>query len=279
MNSEKSNDFFANMNESGFFFTSLGSGSSGNAYFVESPDEALLIDQGFSRKELLNRMNKCNCRPEKLCGALLTHEHTDHAAGARVFCDTFNLPLYTTPETAARLARTKNLPKLVRTFEPGAKFTAGSFEITSFALSHDVDTVGFKVGWQNLHLGIATDSGCISESVKRHLRNCHALVIESNYDREMLMNSDRRLELKRRILGIRGHLDNLETAALLDELLGNKSNLLLLAHVSRECNDYDKLAGICAGKLRQMKREDCRFAVLRQDEPAGKFLIKTPEMD
>ncbi len=264
------------MSDSGLFFTSLGSGSSGNAYFVESPDEALLIDQGFSRRELLNRMSKCNCDPGKLCGALLTHEHSDHAAGARVFCDTFDLPLYTTPETAARLARTKNLPKLVRTFEPGAVFNAGNFEVTSFALSHDVDTVGFKLKWNGWQIGIATDSGVISEGVKRHLRNCHALVIESNYDREMLMNSDRRLELKRRILGFRGHLDNLETAALLDELLGNESNLLLLAHVSRECNDYDKLAGICAGKLRQMKREDCRFAVLRQDEPAGKFIIGKP---
>ena len=261
------------MSGSGFFFTSLGSGSSGNSYFVESPDEALLVDQGFSRKELLNRMNKCSCDPRKLSGALLTHEHSDHAVGARVFCDTFNLPLYTTAETAAKLARSKNLPKLVRTFEPGAKFEIGNFQVTSFALSHDVDTVGFKLNWQSLQIGIATDSGCISESVKRHLKNCHALVIESNYDREMLMNSDRRLELKRRILGFRGHLGNLDTAELLEELLGEDSNLLLLAHVSRECNDYDKLTGICREKLRQLNKEQCRFAVLRQDEPAGKFAV------
>ncbi|MBE6358753.1 MAG: MBL fold metallo-hydrolase [Lentisphaerae bacterium] len=261
------------MGKTEVFFSSLGSGSSGNAFFVESAKGALLIDQGFSRKELLNRMEKCGCDPAKLCGALLTHEHSDHSAGARVFCDMFDLPLYATPETIMRLRANRNLPRMVRAFEPGAKFEIGGFDVASFPLSHDVDTVGFQLRYGELQIGIATDLGCVNETVKRHLRNCHALVIESNYDREMLMNSQRRLELKRRILGFRGHLGNLETAGLLGELLGESSRLLLLAHVSRECNDYDMLAGLCAGRLQELNRTDCRFQVLRQDEPSEKFVI------
>ena len=204
---------------------------------------------------------------------MLTHEHSDHSCGARVFCDTFDLPLYATAETIFRLKRSGKLPRTVRAFEPGAKFELAGFAITSFALSHDVETVGFQLTCGEVKIGFATDSGCLSESVKRHLKNCHALIIESNYDREMLMNSSRRLELKRRIFSIRGHLGNSDTAELLGELLGESSRLLLLAHVSRECNDYELLSRLCAGKLAELNRADCRFAVLKQDDPSEKFTV------
>ena len=256
------------------FFSSLGSGSGGNAFFLECEAGALLVDRGFSRKELLARMEKAQCDPRRICGALLTHEHSDHSTGARVFCDTLDIPLYATPETAAKLSRTKHLPKKVRTFEPGAKFELAGFSITTFALSHDVETVGFKFSRNDIRIGVATDLGCVSENIKRHLKNCTALVIESNYDREMLMNSDRRLELKRRICGVRGHLGNHDTSALLGELLGEDSGLLLLAHVSRECNDYSMLEKLYEERLQELDRRDCRFEVLRQDHPSARFEIR-----
>lgn len=262
------------MDKAVVFLSSLGSGSSGNAFFLECEAGALLVDQGFSRRELLARMEKARCNPAKICGALLTHEHSDHCTGARVFCDTLDIPLYAIPETAAKLAKTGQLPKKVRTFEPGARFELAGFEVTSFALSHDVDTVGFKFSYNDIRIAMATDLGCVSESVKRHLRNCTALVIESNFDREMLMNSDRRLELKRRILGIRGHLGNEDTANLLGEVLGVDSELLLLAHVSRQCNDYALLERLYEARLRELDRQDCRFEVLRQDHPSEKFEIR-----
>ena len=252
---------------------SLGSGSDGNAYFAESPVGALLIDQGFSRRELLRRMECAGCSPDRLCGALLTHEHGDHSAGARVFCDSLDLPLYATPETAMRLKRGNKLPKKVRVFEPGAKFELAGFDVTSFALSHDVETVGFRLQSCGVNIGIATDLGCVSESVKRNLKNCHALILESNYDHEMLMNSPRSLELKRRIFGFRGHLGNKDTAELLGEILDDSVELLLLAHVSRECNDYGKLAELCAKRLKELTKEHCRFTVLEQDAPSGKFIL------
>ena len=255
------------------FLSSLGSGSDGNAYFAESPEGALLIDQGFSRKELLRRMENAGCDPARLCGALLTHEHGDHSTGARVFCDMFDLPLYATPETVMRLKKNNRLPKQVRIFEPGAKFSLAGFDINSFALSHDVETVGFRLQCRGVNIGIATDLGCVSESVKRNLKNCHALILESNYDHEMLMNSSRSLDLKRRIFGFRGHLSNRDTAELLGELLDENVELLLLAHVSRECNDYDKLAILCSERLNELQRESCRFQVLKQDSPSEKFII------
>ena len=82
------------MTDETVFLGALGSGSSGNAYIIEYREEALIIDQGFSRRELLKRMEYSGFVPEKLCGALLTHEHSDHCKGSRVFCDALSLPLY-----------------------------------------------------------------------------------------------------------------------------------------------------------------------------------------
>ena len=255
------------------FLNSLGSGSDGNSFFIDTPAGALLIDQGFTRKELLARMELAQCDPSRLCGALLTHEHTDHSRGARVFCDMFDIPLYTTMAVVNTLVKRNNLPKTVRTFEPGASFEISGIGVSTFALSHDVDTVGFKISSAGVSIGIATDLGCAGEHIKRELTNCHALVIESNYDLDMLMRSDRSLDLKRRICGPRGHLDNISTAKLLPELLGDKTGLLLLAHVSRECNDPDMLHQLCAGTLENIQRSDLRFEVLRQHIPSEKFVI------
>ncbi len=263
------------MTESNIYLTSLGSGSSGNSFFVDTPAGALLVDQGFSRRELLARMENAGCDPAKLCGALLTHEHGDHAKGARVFCDALNIPLYTTMTTASGLAKKNNLPKLVRTFEPGAAFEISGIDISTFALPHDVDTVGFNICWQGISIGIATDLGCAGATIRRALTNCHALVIESNYDREMLMNSDRSLDLKRRICSFKGHLENTYTAELLEELLGENTSLLLLAHVSRECNDPAMLHELCHRNLCRLQRKELRFAVLQQDSPSEKFSIGT----
>ena len=255
------------------YLSSLGSGSNGNSFFIDTPAGALLIDQGFSRKELLARMEQSQCDPRRICGALLTHSHSDHCVGARVFCDALNIPLYATMPTVNYLAKRKNLPNAVRTFEAGASFEISGIGIKTFPLPHDVDTVGFKISCAGVDIGFATDLGCAGENIRRELANCHALVIESNYDRQMLMNSTRSLDLKRRICGFRGHLDNTYTAELLPELLGERTALLLLAHVSRECNDPAKIRRICVETLQKIARSDLHFEVLQQHAPSAKFRI------
>ena len=263
------------MSEDAVFFGALGSGSSGNAFVIEYQDEALIIDQGFSRKELLKRMEYAGFSAGKLSAALLTHEHSDHCRGSRVFCDALELPLYTTAKTALYLARHGTLPKLVRSFEPGADFTHGSFHIKSFSISHDaVDPVGFQISCGDVRIGIATDFGYAPESIRRELRGCDALVLESNYDREMLMNSSRRLELKRRIAGVRGHLDNSDSAQLLCDLISDNTKLLLLAHISSECNTPELVRNNCVSMLEQLDGFDkLKFDILQQDTPSERFSL------
>ena len=257
------------------FISSLGSGSGGNAYVVETSDCALIIDQGFSCRELLARMKKLDIDPAKLCGALLTHEHVDHSCGSRVFCNKHKLPFYTASKTALYLKNRKTLPDLVRVFEPGEEFEAGCFRIRSFPTSHDaVDPVGFTIRCNDVKIGFATDLGIAGENVKRELRNSHTLVVESNYDHQMLMNSNRRLELKRRIYGARGHLANPDTCTLLGDILSEETSLLLLAHVSMECNDHSIIDACCREKLSAMNMNDLKFEILSQSEPRGKFAIK-----
>ncbi|MBE6391675.1 MAG: MBL fold metallo-hydrolase [Lentisphaerae bacterium] len=257
------------------FLGALGSGSSGNAYVIEYQDEALIIDQGFSRRELLKRMECSGFVPEKLCGALLTHEHSDHCKGSRVFCDALSLPLYTTAKTARYLSTHGTLPRHVCAFEAGEEFDLGNFKIKSFSLPHDaVDPVGFQISCGNVRIGIATDFGHAPENIRRELRNCNALVLESNYDREMLLNSDRRLELKRRILGVRGHLGNCESCQLLPDLIGEQTQLLLLAHISSECNTPELVRENCLSMLQLLDIEEkLHFEILSQDQPSSKFEI------
>lgn len=257
----------------GVFIGALGSGSAGNAYVIEYQDESLIVDQGFSRRELLKRMETAGFVPEKLRGALLTHEHSDHCKGSRVFCDTLELPLYTTAKTARYLSLHNTLPRRVCSFEAGEEFTLGSFVIKSFALPHDaVDPVGFQISCGEVRIGIATDFGHAPENIRRELRGCDALILESNYDREMLMNSKRSIELKRRIFGVRGHMENCESCQLLEDLLDERTRLLLLAHISRECNSPDLVRENFCNALQQMKRdENLRFEILSQDQPSLRF--------
>ena len=257
------------------FLGALGSGSSGNAYVIEYQDESLIVDQGFSRRELLKRMASAGFVPEKLCGALLTHEHSDHCKGSRVFCDALELPLYTTAGTARYLSVHGTLPRHVCSFEPGEAFTLGNFSIRSFSLPHDaVDPVGFQISCGDVRIGIATDFGHAPEHIRRELRGCDALILESNYDREMLMNSNRSLELKRRIFGVRGHLGNCESCQLLSDLIDERTRLLLLAHISSECNTPELVSESCRSALCQMELGDkLHFEILSQNIPSSKFAI------
>ena len=263
------------MSDKTVFLGALGSGSSGNSFIIEWGDQALIVDQGFSRKELLKRMDAAGFSPEKLCGALLTHEHSDHCKGSRVFCDDLNIPLYTTAKTANYLSRKGTLPQKVYAFEPGENFQLGKFHVRSFSLPHDaVDPVGFQISCDALKIGIATDFGHAPANIKGELKGCDALVLESNYDREMLMNSSRSLELKRRIFGVRGHLGNVDSCQLLPELLSENTRLLLLAHISSECNRPELVAENCSAMLNMLQMTDkLHFEILSQDRPSSKFKL------
>ncbi|MBE6381017.1 MAG: MBL fold metallo-hydrolase [Lentisphaerae bacterium] len=249
--------------------TALGSGSSGNAYVLHSRCGNYLVDAGFSRKELCRRMQLCNIDPESIRGVLISHEHTDHVKGCRVFCDEFQIPAYISSATADYLYNKKQLPERVVEFISGSDFCLPGVSVTPFSVPHDaLDPVGFDFTLDNdCRIAVATDLGCMEKSIACRLYNADILVLEANYDLKMLLESDRKNSLKHRIMGRSGHLDNRTAAECLKELLGPRTRSLLLAHISSECNDRTLLEDLIARQMSELDRSDVVWRLLRQDEP------------
>ena len=258
--------------DSPFAIYPLGSGSRGNATVFAAGDELLLVDAGFSRRELERRMRACGLAPERVAAVLLTHEHDDHAAGCRVFCDSHGLPLYLSGMTCDALAARDMLPERVMIFSPGVEFAVGKFKVRPFPVSHDAaEPVGFIIRRDGYpcKAGMATDLGVMESSIADELTDCDVLVLESNYSETMLEESERTPRLKRRIRSFKGHLGNDQCMEALPELVGERTRMVYFAHVSRECNEYSLVAALARDRIGG--RVD--FAVEEQDAPARAFDI------
>jgi len=252
----------------------LGSGSRGNAMVLSGPSGGILIDAGFSRRELISRMAHCGLDPAAIRAVVLTHEHDDHVKGCRVFCDHFKIPVYVSGRTAEYLSRQDKLPERIFLFAPGVSFAVGDFELAPFPVQHDaLDPVGFIVSFAGKsRCGVATDLGQLNMLARTRLRDCDVLILESNYDSQMLYESERSYRLKHRIMGRHGHLDNKEAMEALGELLTERTRALYLVHVSSECNRYDLVRHLAQERLRELDRIDSViFHVVEQEQPAPAF--------
>ena len=248
--------------------TALGSGSGGNAFVLHCRGSNYLVDAGFSRRELCRRMEARDIDPGSIGAILISHEHTDHVQGCRIFGDAFAVPAYVSCGTADYLRRRNRLPAEVIEFGDDTPFLLPNVKVTPFPVSHDaVDPVGFVFECGECRIGVATDLGQINLLVTRKLRDCDILVLESNYDAGMLLESHRKPSLKHRIMGRAGHLDNKHALEALDELLTARTRALLLAHISSECNDRAMVENLFLQRLEEKHRTDVVCRVLKQDEP------------
>ncbi len=223
-------------------FCVLGSGSKGNATYVEADGRALLIDAGFSGKEICRRLEDAGGSMARVEGVLLTHEHHDHIQGAGVLARKYNTALLANEATfeAAR----KRLGKITsfRPFETGEKFSFAGFSIHPFAIAHDTaDPVGFVVEHGGVALGFCTDTGKVSRLLQQRLAACHGLVLECNHDPQMLAEGPYPLHLQQRVKSSHGHLANHDAAHFLGDLLHDKLQHVVLAHLS-ETNNLPELA-------------------------------------
>ena len=259
----------------------LGSGSRGNSLAVRYGDQTLLVDAGFSCRELKRRLTVSGVDPGSVRAVLLTHEHSDHLSGCRVFCDQCGIPLYLSGRVADRLSRDGALlPSRLCEFEPGNHFDVAGFSVAPFPVQHDaVDPVGFEVRRGDFRIGIASDLGKMNAAACRHLTDCDALVLESNYDPEMLRNSERQYYLKRRISGRFGHLDNQSAAAALRELVGRRTRVVLYVHISSECNTYELAHRSGKQTLVEMGRPDVQLFVVPQQDPLPPLTIRRCDAD
>lgn len=220
----------------------LGSGSSGNSTFVEENNFSILIDAGFSCKKIEERLEKIGKRAQDLQALFITHEHTDHIAGAGILARKYDLPIFISPESYEQCKS-----KLGKLTSDQIHFLQKDFMlheniyIKPFDVMHDaVRTLGFRVETaSHKSLAISTDIGHITNLVREAFQNVDIAILESNYDYNMLMNGPYPWDLKARVKGRYGHLSNNEAAKFLKEIFHSRLQQIFLAHISKDSNHPD----------------------------------------
>ncbi|MCK8816681.1 MBL fold metallo-hydrolase [Natroniella sulfidigena] len=216
----------------------LASGSSGNAIYVESEEKKLLIDAGLSGKKINKRLQKINLSVGELDGILLTHEHTDHIQGAGVLARRCKIPLYATAGTwqiaADKLGKLKSQQKCV---VDTTAFSLGDCQIKPFSISHDAEEpVGYTITSGGAKMAVATDLGEMTEQVRAEISDSDLVILEANHDLEMLKIGPYPWSLKKRVMGVKGHLSNDDAGAEVVKLAKNSVSRILLAHLSKNNN-------------------------------------------
>ncbi|MDA1314486.1 MAG: MBL fold metallo-hydrolase [Acidobacteria bacterium] len=224
---------------------SLGSGSRGNATFVASERTRLLVDAGFSFRELTKRLRAIGEEPEKLDGVLISHEHSDHIKGLQQIAKRLRCPIYITERTGQSIDWGAIEPRL-ETFEAGQTLRIADLDIDSFTIPHDaVDPVAFAVRCQGLKASLVTDLGYVTESVKYKIRGSDLLMLESNHDLDMLKVGPYPWFVKQRVMSRVGHLSNHAVSDFLEADLPPECRWLVLAHLS-ESNNHPEVARLFA---------------------------------
>ena len=190
--------------------TILGSGSGGNCAYLETAQTRLLIDAGFSGRQIRNRLAGIARAPETLDGVLITHEHSDHISGLVGLAAKLRLPIYCNRLTKEAIEAQLHIQINARLFSTGASFEIGDVTVDTFSVPHDAyDPVGFLLRTEAGNIGFLTDLGHATKLVVERVRAAHVLLLEANHDLKMLQEDPRRpWSLKQRILSRHGHLSN-----------------------------------------------------------------------
>lgn len=219
----------------------LFSGSSGNSTYVEIDEEnGILIDCGRSTKQIESSLANNEIDMKRIKAVLITHEHTDHVAGLKVFLKKHNVAVYSSEGTMNCLKVKGIIGEKSPSFilDSGKELDLTFASIIPFETSHDcVQGMGFVVNCPNgSSFALCTDLGYVSENVKNSLLGCKAVMIEANHDVMMLQNGPYPYYLKRRILSDIGHLSNEACAEMLPLLVEKGAENIILSHLSSHNN-------------------------------------------
>ena len=217
-------------------FASLGSGSKGNSTLVQHGDTLLMVDNGFSIKETDKRLQRLGVVATDIDAILVTHEHSDHVCGVARFAKRYDIPVWASHGTSKMIKKLDS----INSFNSHQSFNVGDFIVEPIPVPHDArEPTQFAFKSNELKFALMTDTGSVTQHMVDALTDCDALLLECNYDRDMLLNSVYPESLKRRVMGDWGHLDNQQAIGLLQRLNTDNLQHLVLAHVSEKNNSHD----------------------------------------
>lgn len=227
-------------------FCSLSSGSSGNCYYIGSDFHGILIDAGISATSIRKFLKSMNISMQTIMGVFITHNHTDHIKGLEVLTRRNHLPAFSTKNVWNSILspRSRITSDCIREIPLRQSFHIAGFDIEAFPVCHDApETIGFQVTSGSRKITIVTDLGHICEISAPYIRDANLLVIESNYDEEMLIKGGYPWYLKKRILSDNGHLGNKQASEFLSGMISEKLSHICLAHLSKNNNTPEKALG------------------------------------
>lgn len=246
--------------------TILGSGSAGNCAYVETAETRVLIDAGFSLRQIRQRLAMIGRGPENLTGILVTHEHSDHVSSLPALSEKLHIPVYCNRPTKEAVEYQFKTRLDCRLFTTGASFEMGDITVETFTIPHDAqDPVGFLLRTSAGNIGFLTDLGHTTRLVLERVRPAHVLVLEANHDVKMLQDCPRRpWSLKQRILGRHGHLSNEAAADAAEQIMSAELRHLYLGHLSRECNRPELAHGVVKERLQRIGATHVRLELTSQ---------------
>lgn len=227
-------------------FCTLCSSSKGNSTYIGTSSEGILVDAGTSCKQLVLSLERAGLSPESVRAIFVTHEHTDHVAALRVLATKYNIPVYASGGTLSGMMNGGILNgKFNYEIITEKGIDLGDIRVTRFPTSHDSkESCGFRVELPDRTVGVATDTGIMTAGIFDAIKSCDLVLLESNYDPDMLRFGPYPETTKMRIRSDRGHLSNDDCAETAVRLIENGVTRLVLGHLSRE-NNTPELAYKC----------------------------------